>query len=93
MKIEPMRREPINADDISHILNGTMKGYAIVPQDVQRLIYALAQERARANHYLFKLTHPTVCRACTDHLKITWIDADWLNEVLDEIGWPKDGRD
>lgn len=54
-----------------------------------RMVLAWAHERARGNrqHWLMSFQVGEY-----DFSRKDWTDADWLNEVLDEISWPEDQR-
>ena len=59
--------------------------------DYARLILAWAHERARGNrldHKLLGLDEDSSRQ--WPATKCLWTESDWLNEVLDEIGWPKE---
>lgn len=57
-----------------------------------RLILAYAQELARANHLEYIGRHLDCESACFFDERHVDADHDWLGEVLDEIGWPKEQR-
>lgn len=55
-----------------------------------RMILAWAHERARANKEEWVGNQRDYSRRLTDEDCVN--TADWLNEVLDEIGWPEGQR-
>ena len=100
MKIEPMSIEIIR--DRVRLINWH---YAdrIGTESWERatLILAWAHERARAQRLAFKISPTCTLRSHTfgtaewrEHADCpwTWTDQKWTNEVLDEIGWPKEQR-
>ena len=85
--------EPLTIGEIKELVSS---------RDHLRLILAWAHERARGNKHGFE--HRPMCPPRSHlfntkeqqehHGKCKWdrTSADWLNEVLDEIGWPQDQR-
>lgn len=96
------RIEPMTVEEIKTFLAtyDVMNARGLMYHNWGRLILAWAHERARANKLEF-LLHPTCSleshifgtreynlHACPRDRH----EDDWLNEVLDEISWPKEHR-
>ena len=94
-----MKIEPMSVEEIKRVMQ-----FAIVDGELHwpcRLILAWAHERARAQRLAFKISPTCTLRSHTfgtaewrEHADCpwTWTDQKWTNEVLDEIGWPKEQR-
>jgi hypothetical protein len=89
-KIEPMSVEEIKEHlglTLSLIPRG--EGAEAIITARLRLILAWAHERALKNQSYWQTT---LKNAGTTYKRMSWDQSDWLNEVLDEIGWPKEQR-
>ena len=104
MKVEPMSVEEIK-DLIYRFDLSEVYEPRIVMSDKRRifarLVLSWAHERARAQRLAFKISPTCTLRSHTfgtaewrEHADCpwTWTDQKWTNEVLDEIGWPKEQR-
>jgi hypothetical protein len=92
--------EPMSVEEISELIDRISWTGLANPISLNyctaRLILAWAHERAEKN----RAEHPDTCEQCItayhdkDHCpRYHWEHfSDWLNEVLDEIGWPEEQR-
>lgn len=91
-KIEPMTVEEMRA--MVPRLFASTKDISLVERrvasDVLRLILAWAQERAKNNRHLWFTYLNSIGVYAEQRHRLKWTDADWLNKVLSEIGWPED---
>lgn len=84
--------EPITVEEIKYLI----AQYGAPSAKWARLILAWAHERAEKN----RAEHPDTCEQCLTayhdkdkcHRNSWAMFADWLNEVLDEIGFPHEAR-
>ena len=95
MKIEPMTVDEIKGTVAWHNkINHPNDAKGHVPRESCndcRIILAWAHERARGNMFKRHLMWVSTGTRGADP-RAEWDAADWLNEVLDEINWPKDER-
>lgn len=85
--IEPMTIEEIKREVAQIDWRFVLEPHARSYKEARRWM-AWAHERARGNHYLHEMCH----NQDRSHPNFGRSDSDWLNEVLDEIGWPKESR-
>ena len=94
-KLEPMSVEEIKTLLAAQLLRSDVK---CSDNPMCCLIFTWANERAEKNNSTWSISRNTYrehifvngVKVKNPHYK--WEDADWLNEVLDEIGFPHEAR-